>query len=124
MVLCLSAIGCSVDGGGYDVQALNEWDQDVIVAVTGNTPESRRVPARTYGTLYGSWADPSGELTVFDASCRPIASFPLRSDQTVHIGPAGDVESTEVGLKAPAGVAHDRGDDQTGDTVFLSERCP
>jgi len=116
IVLCLSAVGCGVDGGGYGLMALNEWDQDVIVAVTGNTPESKRVPARTYGVLSQSWADPAGDLTVFDTSCRPLASFSMRSDQTVRIGPAGEIEVSEPGFAVPEGIPRD--------TYFPAERCP
>lgn len=123
VALTLTAVGCS-DGGGYTVMALNEWDQDVIVAVTSNQPESLRLPARTWGTLFISWSDPSGDLTVFDDSCRQVASLPFKqSGLTLHVGPAGDIELT-VGedWKVPAGIEHGQRDG--GDGRFLVARCP
>jgi hypothetical protein len=105
--------------------AQNEWNQDVIVSTTSDPPDSRRLAARTWGTLFISWSDPSGDLTIFDDSCRPIASFPLtQSGQTLHIGPAGDIELTGMGGMVPAGLVHAQREGGDQDTVFRVEGCP
>jgi hypothetical protein len=124
--LCFSVVGCSSDRGGYIVMALNEWDRDVIVAVTTEPRESRRLPARTWGTLFISRSDPIGDLTVFDETCRQIASFPLgQSTHTVHLGPAGDAELIGgMAFDVPAGMVHAQRDGGDEDTLFRVERCP
>lgn len=103
--------------------ALNESDQDVIVAVTSTQPESLRLAARTWGTLFISRGQPSGHLTVFDDSCRQIASFPFtQPDLTLHVTPAGDIELTGDDWKVPAGTEHAQR--EGGDAVFLKAGCP
>ena len=122
--LSLSAVGCS-DGTGYTVLALNESDQDVIVGVARtHDSESRRLPARTWGTLFISNRLPSGELIVFDESCGQIASFPFtQSSLTVHVDPDGDVTSSDDDWKVPAGVEY-RSRDGGEAERFPMASCP
>jgi hypothetical protein len=90
------AAGCSTDPGGHIYTAVNESDRDVIVEVTTDQPRTLRLPARTRGWLSESWSSPSGgtwHLTVRDASCEVLASFPLTTTYiNLHVAFDGAIE--------------------------------
>ena len=85
------------DIGGSHLSLRNEWDEDVIVrATTLSSLHSVRVPPSTWGNVFSAWDGPTGEIEVFDSSCRLLASFPFeRSGPSVWVDPDGRVEFTD-----------------------------
>ncbi len=113
----LVGVSACFDTSGYTVLGRNESDRDVIVAVTGSNPGSVRLPARTWGRLFISFAAPEGELTVFDGSCGELVSIPFtETDVTVRIRPDGDVELMGNRWIAPEGVRREEAE-------FPEEHC-
>jgi hypothetical protein len=113
----LVGVSACFDTSGYTVLGRNESDRDVIVAVAGSNPGSVRLPARTWGRLFISFADPDGQLTVFDGSCDELMSVPLtETDVTVRIRRDGYVELIGNRWIAPEGVRREEAD-------FPEERC-
>ena len=124
--LSAAIAGCIIgEAPGTVVWGINESNQDVIVA-SSHHGKSLMLPAHTWGKLFDNYSPPSGDLSVFDAGCRALATLPLtRSSDTIHIGPADEIEMTGSGdIHAPSSVKRAR-DNPTGDGDFFAEAsCP
>jgi hypothetical protein len=117
--------GCISEAPGTVVWGINESDQDVIVA-SSHHGKSLMLPAHAWGKLFDNYSPPSGDLTIFDERCRALATLPLtRSSDTIHIGPADEIEMTGTGeIHAPSSVKR-APDSPTGDGDFFAEAsCP
>jgi hypothetical protein len=123
LILVIGAASCSSDGGGYVIFGVNEWDRDVVIAVTGQQHESLVLPARSQTTLFVSRFNPSGELRVWDADCNSLAALPFTtSGISVWVGPSGDVRLTE-GERRPDGVEQVPGADN-GEPALIERNAP
>ena len=75
---------------------MNESDRDVYVDLMTDQARTLRLPAHTRGWLSESWLSPSSgswHLTVKDAACNEVASFPLTANHiNLHVAADGSVE--------------------------------
>ncbi len=89
-VLALGAVGCIAEPAGSVVWGVNESDHDVVVTSALHTG-SYVLPAHTWGKMFDSYASPSGDVSVFDGTCRLLAKVPLtEASETVHVPHDGD----------------------------------
>jgi len=85
--------GCISEAAGTQVFGLNESDHDVIVFSSHHRLPSQVLPAHTWAKLFDDYANPSGEVTVFDRDCRLLATLPItRALETLRVGGQGEIE--------------------------------
>jgi hypothetical protein len=117
---------CISESAGTVVYGLNESDRDVIVASSHHRVAPRILTAHTWGRLFDDYGHPSGEITVFDLDCHPLATLPLtRAIDTLLIGRHEEVGFTG-GLigPVPSGV-NGAPPNANGDGTFWAEAtCP
>lgn len=125
VALSLPLSGCIGEAPGTVVFGLNESDHDVIIG-SSHHRSTLVLPARTWGKLFDDYAEPSGEITVYDHTCGVLARLPLtRPHDTLRIGHQNEIELVGGGVNPlPSGVQR-APDDPTGDGALWTERdCP
>ena len=127
-VLALSSMlsGCMSEASGTQVFGLNESGRDVIVASSHHGGAPLVLTAHTWGKLFDDYADPSGEVTVFDLDCGVLARLPLTRDfDTLRIGPQGEIvfigRADDI---LPSGVHRAPDDPRTGGALWTEAACP
>jgi hypothetical protein len=80
----------------WNLWALNDSDQDVLVHTTFEIQRTVRVPAHTYAPVDGGHGavQQGWTVEVFDASCNPLRTLTLESgyDPLLYIAPDGRID--------------------------------
>lgn len=124
--LSLALSGCIGEAPGTVVFGLNESDHDVIIASSHHQSTPLVLPAHTWGKLFDDYAEPSGEITVYDLTCGVLAQLPLtHPHDTLRIGQQNEIELVGGGVNPlPSGV-HRAPNDPNGNGAVWAERdCP
>jgi hypothetical protein len=118
--------GCWGEAPGTQVFGLNESDRDVIVASSHHHVGPWVLTAHTWGRMFDDYADPTGEITVFDPQCRVLATLPLtRAYDTLRIGPQGEIGFIGRGVDLlPSGVQRAPNNPQGDGTFWAKADCP
>ena len=117
---------CIAEPAGTVVLGLNESNRDVIVASSQHQVAPRVLTAHTWGRLFDDYRRPSGEITVFDTDCHPLATLPLtRAIDTLRIGPQNEIAFIGRGDNIlPSGIHQAPPNPNGGGTLWAEATCP
>ncbi len=127
-ILVLSGLlsACISEPAGTVVYGLNESDRDFIVASSHHNVAPRVLTAHTWGRLFDDYGLPSGEITVYDTACHPLATLPLtRAIDTLRIGSEEEIAFIGRGADLlPSGVHRAPDNPNGGGTTWAEATCP
>jgi len=125
VLVALTLSGCIGEAPGTVVFGLNESDGDVVVA-SSHHGSALVLPAHTWGKLFDDYAEPDGEVTVYDSSCGVLAKLPLtRALDWLRIGQENEVELLGRGPDPlPPGVHRAPDDPLGGGSGWVERECP